>query len=377
MIHKVVLAFDSFKGSLSSLEVAEAARTAIAEIAPECLVETIAIADGGEGTSQAIAHCYGTEAQKVNCRVANPLMRYIDATYFIIENLAIIEMAAASGLTLLGIEERNPMLTTSFGTGQMIADALNRGCRNFLIGLDGSATNDAAIGALSALGFRFLDSQGSPVDPIGKNLLNITTIDDNLADSRLAESTFTIACDVKNPFYGPMGAACIFAPQKGANELQVRYLDDGLRNFAEVLHKFSCLNFSATNGAGAAGGMGGSFQALLNARLRSGIDIVLDYARFDEKIADADVIFTGEGSIDRQSGMGKALQGIISHANAHNVPVIAIAGSITNVKDINDAGAKAVFSIQNRPMSLAEAMNPETARNGIRTTVSQIMLMIS
>lgn len=376
MARKIVLAFDSFKGSLSSMEAAEAAREAIAAIYPECIVETVTIADGGEGTAGVIAGCIGEEASRIDCRVANPLSQPVEASYFIAGDTAIIEMAAASGLTLIASHERNPMLTTTLGTGQLIADALDRGCRNFLLGIGGSATNDAAMGALSALGFRFIDAGGSVLEPIGKNLAEVASIDRSHIDARLEKCRFTVACDVNSPFFGKDGAAHVFAPQKGADPTCVEMLDFGLRNFANVLLRTTGIDIATVRGAGAAGGMGGTMMALLGASLRQGIEIVLDLVHFDSKIADADLIITGEGAIDSQSGMGKVLTGIVGRARRLNIPVVALAGSVSDVRRLNECGLRAVFCIQSRPISLAEAMLPHTARHGIAETTSQILRLL-
>ena len=303
-------------------------------------------------------------------------MREISTYYEIIsDGTAIIETAAASGLTLLSHDERNPMLTTTFGTGEQILDALNRGCRKFLMGLGGSATNDAAMGILAALGYRFADASGRELAPTGENLTKAEIITTN-ADYRLAESSFTLACDVENPFCGSLGAAHIFAPQKGATPAQVEMLDNGMRHFAQLLNATFHTDIAASAGAGAAGGIGGTLCAALGARLCRGIDIVLNYADFDNAIADADLIITGEGSIDEQSGMGKAISGILSRANRQQVPVVALSGCVSGASRLNELGLKAVFSIQQRPISLNDAMNTVTAAKGIYSVTTQILKLL-
>ena len=376
-LSKIVLAFDSFKGSLTSIRAAEAAAKAIHAVLPDCKIATVQIADGGEGTVDAICAGSGLKSTRIECNVHDPLMRAISTYYEILsDGTAIIETASASGLTLLSPDERNPMLTTTFGTGEQILDALNRGCRKFLIGLGGSATNDAAMGILAALGYRFVDASGHELAPTGENLAKAEKIVTINADNRLTECSFTLACDVESPFCGNLGAARIFAPQKGATMEQVDMLDNGLRHFAKLLKATFHTNMTATAGAGAAGGIGGTLCAALGARLCRGIDIVLDYADFDNAIADADLILTGEGSIDEQSGMGKAISGILSRANRQRVPVVALAGCVNGVEKLNEQGLKATFSIQQRPISLNDAINAKTAAKGIYSVTTQILKLL-
>lgn len=376
-LSKIVLAFDSFKGSLTSIRAAEAAAKAIHAVLPDCKIATVQIADGGEGTVDAICAGGGLKSTRIECNVHDPLMRAISTYYEILsDGTAIIETASASGLTRLSPDERNPMLTTTFGTGEQILDALNRDCRKFLIGLGGSATNDAAMGILAALGYRFVDASGHELAPTGENLAKAEKIVTINADNRLAECSFTLACDVESPFCGKLGAARIFAPQKGATSEQVDMLDNGLRHFAQLLKATFHTDITATAGAGAAGGIGGTLCAALGARLCRGIDIVLDYADFDNAIADADLILTGEGSIDEQSGMGKAISGILSRANRQRVPIVALAGCVNGVEKLNELGLKATFSIQQRPISLNDAINAKTAAKGIYSVTTQILKLL-
>ena len=376
-LSKIVLAFDSFKGSLTSTEAAASAANAIHTVLPDCEVATVQIADGGEGTVDAICASRGLKSERIGCSVCDPLMRRISTYYEILtDGTAIIETASASGLTLLSTDERNPMLTSSFGTGQQILDAMNRGCRKFLIGLGGSATNDAAMGILAALGYRFADASGCELAPTGENLDKTERIITHNADKRLAECLFTLACDVENPFCGDLGAAHIFAPQKGATPAQVDMLDNGLRHFAKIIEATFHTDITATAGAGAAGGIGGTLCAALGARMCRGIDIVLDYADFDNVIADADLILTGEGSIDEQSWMGKAISGILNRANRKRVPVVALAGCVNGVEKLNELGLKAVFSIQQRPISTKDAMNAHTAAKCLYSATTQILKLL-
>lgn len=377
-IKKIVLAFDSFKGSLTSMQAADAATRGIYTELPDCNVVKLTISDGGEGFTDALATAVGGNRQEITCSVTDPLCRPISAKYNILNgDTAIIETAAASGLTLLAPSERNPMITTSLGTGLMIADAINRGCRKFILGLGGSATNDAAMGILNALGYNFLDSKGYPLKPIGENLARVAEINCDDTLPALHECNFTLACDVTSPFYGPTGAAHVYAPQKGADPKQVEALDAGLQNFAKILsNRFGC-DITATPGAGAAGGIGGSLLAILNAQIKHGIDIVLDYLQFDAQIADADLVITGEGAIDSQSSAGKAVCGVIARASQANVPVVALGGSVSAPDYLLGLGATAVLPIHSGPIDLATAMRPNIAAQGIASTLRQVIRLLN
>ena len=369
---RVVVATDSFKGSLSSREVADAVEQGIRECIPECDVIKVAIADGGEGTTAAIIENLGGEI--VEIEVCDPLGRKILAKYAIIEEskTAIIELSSASGLPLLKIGERNPLVTSTFGTGEIVADAIRRGCRQFLIGIGGSATNDGGIGLLRALGFRFLDSNGMELIGGGEILEKIADIDDSRALSELSECNFTVACDVTNPFYGEQGAAYIFAPQKGATPEMVEQLDRGLRNFARVIKEFSGVDIGEMEGAGAAGGVGGALKALLNATLVRGIDMVLDAIGFQQTIEECDLIITGEGKIDRQTTMGKAPSGVLAVANRSHIPTIAIGGSVEWCEELQSSAFTAIEAVTPEGMPLAEAIKAKTAKNNIRHTAKRI-----
>lgn len=377
-IRKIVLAFDSFKGSLTSLQAADAATRGIYTELPDCEVVKFTVSDGGEGFTDALAAAVGGSRQEITCSVCDPLCRPISAKYNILnDDTAVIEIAAASGLTLLSPSERNPMKTTSLGSGQMIADAISRGYRKFILGLGGSATNDAAMGILNALGYSFLDCDGYFLEPIGRNLSLVTEIDCDKALPALQECNFTLACDVTNPFCGSNGAAHIYAPQKGANTQQVDELDAGLKNFAKVLYKqFGC-DIASAPGAGAAGGIGGTLLAIINAHIKHGIDIVLDYADFNRQIADADLVVTGEGAIDSQTAAGKAVSGIISRATQANIPVVALGGSVEHPNCLLESGATAVLPIHSSPIDLNIAMLPEVAAAGISNTIRQIIRLLN
>lgn len=311
-------------------------------------------------------------------RVHDPLMRPVTATYGIIEGgtVAVLEMASASGLPLLQPDERNPLKTTTYGTGEMIADALRRGCRKLSIGIGGSATNDGGTGMLSALGFRFYDKNGNELKGGGEILSQIASIDNRYVMAELANAEFTVACDVTNPFSGPDGAAYVYAPQKGADGRMVEELDLGLKHFAGIIKSYNGIDVESIPGAGAAGGLGGGFVAFLGAKLMSGIEMVLDAIRFREMIKDADLIITGEGKLDAQTAMGKAPCGVLDAAALQGIPVIAIGGSVENAELLNNRGFAGVFSIQPGPVTLEKAMEPGYACRQIERTVSQLMLLI-
>jgi len=372
---KVVIASDSFKGSLSSIEVAQAAEKGILEV--DSSIETIAvnIADGGEGL--VIALTDSMKDKLITACVSDPLGRKIYADYAISDKngkkLAIIEMAAASGLPLLQEAERNPLKTSTYGTGELILDALEKGCRDFLIGIGGSATNDGGMGMLRALGWCFLDSAGRELDGTGASLSLVRSIDESNMDRRLKESRFSIACDVKIPFCGPQGTACIFSPQKGADSEMVTMLDEGLRIYANAIFRHFGLDISYLEGAGAAGGLGGAFKAFLGAELRSGIETVLDCIGFDLTIKDADLVITGEGRIDSQTTSGKAAAGVLRHCKASGVPCVAIGGQVQMCPELENAGFAGIFPITDNSCPLEEAMTASVAKANIARTVKEIV----
>lgn len=373
----IILAFDSFKGCMSSTMIMEAAKKAISMEYPQCNVISYPIADGGEGTISAVAG--SMNVRNIEVEVHNPIMDMIMSTYGIVldSNTAIIEMALASGLPLIPKSKQNPMLTTTYGTGELIKDALDKGCRNIVLGIGGSATNDAGIGVMTALGAQFLDKRGNILKPIGGNLIKISAIDLTNIDIRLSSTKFSIACDVNNPFCGENGAAYIYSPQKGASLQDVVALDEGLRHYAKILNEEMGIDILAIPGAGAAGGVGGGLLPFLNAELKSGIDIILGILHFEEKAKDADLIFTGEGKIDSQTGMGKALGGIMKIAKKYDIPVIALCGAIENNSSLNGMGLTGVFSIQPGPVSLEKAMDVDFALKNIENAIIQILRVIN
>ncbi|MBP6063462.1 MAG: glycerate kinase [Fusobacteriaceae bacterium] len=374
---KIVAAIDSFKGSMSSLEVADAFELGARKVFSNLEVVKLSLADGGEGTVESLVD--GGNGDIITLKVKNPLMREIESFYGIIKNknLAVIEMAAASGLPLLSKEERNPMKTSTFGTGELIKDALKKGCREFIVGIGGSATNDGGIGMLSALGYKFLDKSGKILDPIGENLINIETIDTSDVMPELKESSFLVACDVDNPLYGERGAAEVYSRQKGATEEMVTQLDNGLKHFSEIVMKQFNIEIGNYPGAGAAGGLGGGFLGFLNAQLKPGIDIIIETIGLEEQIKDADLVITGEGRIDFQSIMGKTPVGVAKLGKKYNIPVIAIAGCLADNADIvHDHGIDAIFSIINHPLELEDALKKENALKFVEKNAEQIMRLI-
>lgn len=362
----VTLAFDSFKGSLRSDEVADAFAQGLCSVLPGLYIKKVYIADGGEGTAEALIR--NLNGEFVNAQVCDPLGRRITARYGIVEKgrTAVIEMAAASGLTLLSAKEQNPLSTHTFGTGQLIADALGKGCQNFFIGIGGSATNDGGTGMLRALGFRFLDQSGNELSGGGEILERIVRIDSSAVMLSLKDARFTVACDVDNPFFGPNGAAYVFAPQKGADRNAVEKLDKGLRTFARVIRDYNGFDLTRLPGSGAAGGMGGGMAALLGARLERGIDMVLRAIRFDETIQGCDWVITGEGQIDSQTLMGKAPAGILNVAVRKGIPVIAIAGKVVPCTALSQSGFASILCINDRNQPLQTAMRHDVAWDNVR-----------
>lgn len=340
---KVIIAIDSFKGCLTSKEANEAAAEGIRKAYPDAEIVEVTVSDGGEGYMEAFHAAIGGRLEEVTVR--DPLMRPITAKYLLRNEMAVIEIAQASGLTLLTQEERNPMVATSYGTGQLVADAVRKGASHIIVGLGGSATSDAGIGMLRAL-----------IDTFAKH----GSWDDIKA---LKDVTFTIASDVKNPLYGEKGAAHVFAPQKGATPEMVLALDERARRFAEVSAKHFGYDRSQMPGAGAAGGLGYAFLQYLDAKSMSGIQLLLDTIRFKEIVKEADLIITGEGSADRQTLMGKLPMGILEQAGS--VPVVLIAGKTSDREELLNAGFSRVECINPPGISLEEAMRKDVAQHNI------------
>lgn len=371
---KIVVASDSFKGSLASLQVADAVEAAVKEIYPSCEVVKVNVADGGEGTMDAFLQQLG--GRKVVVTVSDPLRRPVEASYLILDDglTAIMDMSSASGLTLLTPEERNPSKTSTIGTGELIRDALDRGCRRFLVGIGGSATNDAGMGMLHALGYRFFDSDGMELPPIGESMASVAFIDGTERIPALAEAEFIVACDVNAPLYGQDGAAYVFAAQKGADENMIAALDHGLHHFSEISAGFTGTDYSGLQGAGAAGGLGFAFRQFLDARLERGVDMVLDSIRFDDLIEGADLVITGEGRIDMQTLTGKTPLGIIQRASRYGIPVVAIGGQVTIDKSQSEfSGFHDIIQVTPADMPVEEAMKPEVAAENIRLSIIRLL----
>ena len=369
---KIVIASDSFKGSMSSLDVATAASAGVIEVYPDSEIVSVNVADGGEGTVEAIVDALGGEIVKV--QVSDPLGRKIETSYGIAGETAILEMAAASGLPLLTVEERNPWATSTLGTGEMIMDAISRGCRKFLVGIGGSATNDAGVGMLQAMGFRFYDANGELITQgCGGMLGSIARIDDSLVSAAVKESQFTVACDVDTPFCGPEGAAPVFAPQKGADAEMVKRLDEGMASFAKVITEKYAIDIVPVAGAGAAGGMGGAFRAFLGATLKKGIDMVLDAIDFDTTIQGANLVITGEGKVDFQTAKGKTAAGVLNRAKQQHIPVVAIGGCVEMCDSLVQMGFAGIYPILEEKVPLEIAMQRDFAMNNVRKTVARIV----
>ncbi len=374
---KIIIAPDSFKESLSSLEVATAIEAGFREILPDAEYIKLPIADGGEGTVEALVAA--TQGRIVKVEATGPLGDKVKAFYGVCgdNQTAVIEMAAASGLALVPFDKRNPLVTTSYGTGELIRAALDEGYRNFVIGIGGSATNDAGVGMLQALGVRFYDEAGKDIGFGGGSLVEIERIDATAIDERILESQIKVACDVNNPLIGPTGASVVFGPQKGATPEMVTVLDRCLTYFAERVKVDLGKNIQDEPGAGAAGGMGAAMLAFLPAQLRPGIEIVIEQIALDSLVLDADLVITGEGRIDGQSVFGKAPVGIARVAQQYEVPVVALCGSLgRGVEDVYACGISALFSVVTGPCSLdiALAGAADNIKNSARNVAAVIAL---
>ena len=373
---KFLFASDSFKGTLSSKRTAELLAQAASEIFPGCEYSSIEVADGGEGTTDAVLSAVNGE--KIAVSVHGPLWEEISAYYGKLDDRrAVMEMAAASGLPLVPSEQRDPRKTTSYGTGEMIADALGKGFRDISIAIGGSATNDGGIGCMRALGVRFLDENGQELSGCGADLAEIRSIDVSGLDPRVKECKFTVMCDVTNPLCGPQGCSAVYGPQKGADEEMIARMDKWMEAYGALTEaKYPGID-SKTPGCGAAGGIGFAFYAFLHGSLESGIKIVLEETRLADYVKDADIVVTGEGRLDGQTVMGKAPIGVARTAKQYGKKVIAFSGSVT--KDAiacNAGGIDAFFSIFRRIVTLEEAMDPQTARENMTDTSEQVFRLL-
>ena len=354
---KFLFASDSFKGSLTSAQTIRLLTKAAKEIFPDCECCGIPVADGGEGTVDAIVSA--TEGRLRQAEAHDPLMQPVKATYGVIDgSKAIIEMSAASGLTLVPEQKRNPLLTTTYGTGELILDALEQGCRDITVAIGGSATNDGGIGCMKALGVKFISSDGRELSGTGGDLASVSMIDTSGLDRRIKDCQFTVMCDVKNPLCGENGATYTFARQKGASSEEIAQLEAGMTRYRDLLRFLYGIDCDSIEGAGAAGGLGAALKVFLNADMRSGIETVLQLIHFDEKLRDADLVITGEGCTDSQSVCGKVMQGVGMHAGKYGIPCIGLSGSLGDgAEKILDCGVSSLHCIVNSPMTLSEAMN--------------------
>ncbi len=375
---KITVAIDSFKGSLSSLRAGEAVKEAALALSQENEVFVRPIADGGEGTVEALS--VGMGGKTVSARVTGPLFEPVDAVYAILPDgvTAVIEMAAAAGITLVEKERLNPLLTTTYGVGELIKDAISRGCRRFIVGIGGSATNDGGVGMLAALGFDFLDEKGAPIAYTGGGLASLASISNENVLPTLSECSFRVACDVKNPLCGKNGCSVIFAPQKGATPEMIKEMDASLSHYARLAKTVLKRADESYPGVGAAGGLGFAFHAFLGASLSSGIGIILEETRLEEYIEKSDLVITGEGRLDSQTVMGKAPVGVAAIAKKHGKPVLAFSGCAARDADVcNECGIDAFFPIPQGACSLAEAMDEENAFFNLKATAKQALRLFS
>lgn len=371
---KVVIAPDSYKGSLTAMEVANCIEEGIKRYNKNIEVVKVPMADGGEGTVQALVDATGGRIIKL--RVCDPLLREVDSFYGILGdgNTAIIEMAAASGINLLGCNELNPLITSTYGTGQIINDAIERGCKNIIVGIGGSGTNDGGAGMLRALGIRFLNEEGRDIQEGGAALKELHSIDKKNFNKRISKCNIKVACDVDNPLCGLNGASHVFGPQKGASKEDIELLDEALNQYAKIIKNEFNIDVLNIPGSGAAGGSGAAFLAI-GSKLERGIDIVINETNLPTMIESADIVFTGEGRIDFQTKFGKAPYGVAKEAKKNGLPVIAICGEIGEGYDeLYNYGFTSIFSIVNKPMTLDESI--KDSKKLIRDVSERIVRVI-
>ena len=375
---KVVVAIDSLKGSLSSLEAGDAIKCGILKAIPNAEVYVRPLADGGEGTVEALT--LGMGGKLVTVKVTGPLAEPVDCVYGILKDkeTAIIEMAKVAGITLIPDEKRNPLQTTTYGVGEIIKDAISKGCRHFIVGIGGSATNDGGIGMLQALGYGMLDKNGKQVSFGAKGLKDLAIITDDAVIPELKNCTFRVACDVTNPLCGNLGCSAIFGPQKGADTTMIFHMDQWLKQYAKLTSDKYEKADADYPGTGAAGGMGFAFLAYTNAVLESGIKIILEETNLENYIKDADIVITGEGRLDNQTIYGKAPIGVAKLAKKYGKKVLAFAGNITDDASIcYEHGIDAFYQITPKTQSLQEAMKPSVARENMIHTVDQVFQFIN
>lgn len=354
---KFILAPDSFKESMTATRAALAMEKGIKRVLPDAECVIVPMADGGEGTVESLV--YGSKGKLIKVEVTGPIGKKVTAEYGLLDNgkTAVIEMASASGLQLLKAEERNPLRTTTFGTGELIKDALNQGVTRLLIGIGGSATNDGGVGMLQALGASFKDRNHIELSFGGGELDKLEFIDLTNLDSRLSSIEIDVACDVTNPLIGEQGASYIYGPQKGATAEMIRLLDHNLTHLADKIHEYTGKEIAWKEGAGAAGGLGAGLMAFLNGRLQRGIDLVIEYTNLEKRIIGADFVFTGEGSIDGQTIFGKTPYGVTITAQKYHIPVIAFAGMVgSGAEELYKHGFMSIVSILKGVTSLDKAL---------------------
>ena len=374
---KVVVAIDSLKGSLSSMEAGLAIKEGVLAAQPDAEVIVKPLADGGEGTTDALIE--GMNGERIDLTVTGPMHTPVDAYYGYLRetNTAVMEMASAAGITLVPDKEKNPLLATSYGVGEMIIDAIQRGCRNFIIGIGGSITNDGGIGMLKALGVRFLDEKGEDAGEGGQALAKVACIDLSGLNPLLKECHIQVACDVNNPLCGESGSTYVYGPQKGVTEDMKKTLDEAMAHFARVTSESLENDYMNTPGAGAAGGLGFAFLAYVGATLTPGIELILDAVGLEDELSGADVVVTGEGRLDFQTAMGKAPVGVARLAKKYNARVVAFAGSVTKeATACNKEGIDAFFPILRGVVTLEEAMKSENAKRNLADTAEQVIRLM-
>lgn len=375
----IVIAIDSFKGCISSVDSGRLLKQAIEEVYPGDVVSVFPLADGGEGTVDAMTQ--GLNGRIVKVPVTGPLGTKIESRYGLLPDTktAVIEMADASGLPLVPPEKRNPLHTTTYGLGELILAAIDASCRHFIIGIGGSATNDCGLGMLTALGFRFLKADGSRAGVAGGDLADVAQIDMRQVDSRLQDCTFEIACDVTNPLCGPEGCSNVFGPQKGATQEIVARMDGDIHHFAQLAEKACGIKGQEMAGAGAAGGLGFAFHTFLHGTLTPGSELILSAIGIKEALSKADLLVTGEGRMDKQTAMGKGPAGVAQLAKScqpHCLTVALCGSAARDAERINQHGIDAYFPILHAPMTLQEAMDRATTEQNLRQTVQQVMHLI-
>ncbi|MGB9594975.1 MAG: glycerate kinase [Candidatus Poribacteria bacterium] len=375
---KIVIAPDSFKGNLTAKEVADAIEVGIRRILPSAEIVKVPMADGGEGTVQALVDA--TSGETITAEITDPLGNRINAVFGILGNrdpkTAVIEMASASGLPLVPLEKRNPMITTTYGTGELILKALDLGCKRLIIGIGGSATVDGGAGVAQALGIKLLDEKGNDIPRGGGGLKYLDRIDISGIDQRILDAEIIVACDVDNPLVGPRGASAVFGPQKGATPEMVELLDSFLDRYADIIKRDLGVDVKYAPGAGAAGGLGAGLMAFFKAQLKSGIDIVISASGLENSLKDADIVITGEGKIDKQTIYGKTPIGVAKSAKKYGLPVIAFAGNIdSDSRIVYENGIDGLMSIISYPMTLETAM--ERSKEFLADSAEQAFRLIN